>query len=775
MNSRPSKIKSDKSVDNSGCVPPPSVLFPSHSHPASHSTKQELEPPTKGLRSNTSSNSLSLSGHKVTHGDFVDGRKAGSFGNLIPTSRTPEMLYKKTFGGKIKQLFSNSGGGDKSSANSSKTNSLTRTNSTQPPPAKKGDQKRRKKVDGGSGAGAGGGDKGGNEIVGDLWSGNDKEGEDDDGISEGEDSDEQSDASVGESEEDSEWLESHSDYGRSGSLQRSSTAAGRGDRRRIMQAGGKAVAKSKKLPKQIKKAFLSPLSAANRNLRPSLSSSSLGYNDQNQPQQTTPVITSSHTPQITIGSGDELSSERGKRRPNATNAKSGAANGEGGGTSIAGRRTSLALSDTPLITSSVGVYESGLASSARGDTSSSSHRALNVTKSAGGSVVSEKDKQVSAIEKLFLKTLKEVNQVQKKKEDLELKVTVYRRDPGSASVILTKYEDKVKELTLVLEGYADKLVSLDPDNLLVQKHMPKLRKRANSLSHPALVDPASGGHRVDSRSPMYPGALFGTTGNDRSRHGLHQDDTRSTGSHDQHGNLDHVNKQMNASREDMEHPTEGNYASDYDIKLLQEEMQNNATQLRQKWLQDLESFKSDYVRRVQDLQEMFSQRSGDVEANINTVLSQKFSELDYDLRERNEMVEQQIAALSEDIRTIDQRSAHGIIEIEQAYNDRLTAVEARLVDIEKSHYSGGGSRGGNFIEDLKDADVVTLANRILQSLLVFLISFVFVFGNILKILSDSISTPQRAAMFLTSLTLLIVAYVMRESTIQWLSSLLTRT
>ena len=48
---------------------------------------------------------------------------------------------------------------------------------------------------------------------------------------------------------------------------------------------------------------------------------------------------------------------------------------------------------------------------------------------------------------------------------------------------------------------------------------------------------------------------------------------------------DHVNKQMNASREDMEHPTEGNYASDYDIKLLQEEMQNNATQLRQKWLQ----------------------------------------------------------------------------------------------------------------------------------------------------------------------------------------------
>ena len=68
------------------------------------------------------------------------------------------------------------------------------------------------------------------------------------------------------------------------------------------------------------------------------------------------------------------------------------------------------------ITSSVGVYESGLASSARGDTSSSSHRALNVTKSAGGSVVSEKDKQVSAIEKLFLKTLKEVNQVQKKKE-----------------------------------------------------------------------------------------------------------------------------------------------------------------------------------------------------------------------------------------------------------------------------------------------------------------------------------------------------------------------
>ena len=51
---------------------------------------------------------------------------------------------------------------------------------------------------------------------------------------------------------------------------------------------------------------------------------------------------------------------------------------------------------------------------------------------------------------------------------------MYRRDPGSASVILTKYEDKVKELTLVLEGYADKLVSLDPDNLLVQKHMPKL-------------------------------------------------------------------------------------------------------------------------------------------------------------------------------------------------------------------------------------------------------------------------------------------------------------
>ena len=47
-------------------------------------------------------------------------------------------------------------------------------------------------MDGGSGAGAGGGDKGGNEIVGDLWSGNDKEGEDDDGISEGEDSDEQS-------------------------------------------------------------------------------------------------------------------------------------------------------------------------------------------------------------------------------------------------------------------------------------------------------------------------------------------------------------------------------------------------------------------------------------------------------------------------------------------------------------------------------------------------------------------------------------------------------
>ena len=48
------------------------------------------------------------------------------------------------------------------------------------------------------------------------------------------------------------------------------------------------------------------------------------------------------------------------------------------------------------------------------------------------------------------------------------------------------------------------------------------------------------------------------------------------------------------------------------------------------------------------------------------------------------MVEQQIAALSEDIRTIDQRSAHGIIEIEQAYNDRLTAVEARVSSVHSS-------------------------------------------------------------------------------------------
>ena len=48
------------------------------------------------------------------------------------------------------------------------------------------------------------------------------------------------------------------------------------------------------------------------------------------------------------------------------------------------------------------------------------------------------------------------------------------------------------------------------------------------------------------------------------------------------------------------------------------------------------------------------------------------------------MVEQQIGALSEDVRTIDQRTIHRTTDIETTINDRLGSLEARLAEIENS-------------------------------------------------------------------------------------------
>ncbi|XP_075259185.1 uncharacterized protein LOC142351019 isoform X3 [Convolutriloba macropyga] len=705
----------------------------------------------------------------------------GGVGPLVsrgPPGLTRHLSLRRTLSApsrKIKQLFSHSGGGvagggsgsgDKSSANSSKTNSLTR--GTIPPfsasTGRKEKKKRKQQQQ----------DKSSDVRERDSWSvsddgfDNDNGDEEDDDLDDDEDDLENDESGQSDDESDSnDWLESHSDNGaiagssnkRSASLQYSNSARGPDGQKRIKRVGGKAVAKSKQMHKQLKKAFL--------NLGKSPSNNSLATANNNNPsdhQHTTPIITSSLAyPHGVVhgGSGDDL-----LRRAD------GGLNSAPSGL----RRTSLALSDTPL-TSSTNQDASALtgrsgtgggASSDRNSSASASsfHKALNL--SLSNAVISEKDRQKQQVEKLFRKTLKEANDVQKRKEELESKMTEYRRrDPGEAAAIITRYEERLRELRLVLEGYADKLQSADPDNELVLKHLAKLRKRSNSLSNPtmmegSLVAGGSGSNFDKGHHPM--------SSHDR-HHRSNQDDTRSTGSHDQHRHLD-LNKQLSASREeDMEHPTEGNYASDYDIKLLQEEIQSHAQQLTERWQQELETFKSEYVKRMQELNETITHKCGEVETHINTLLTQKLTELDYDLRDRNEMVEQQLATLSEDIHSIDQRTNHQVNDVETMYNDRITALEARLVDVEKSHFSGSGK--SNFIEDLKDADVMTLANRILQSLLVLVISFVFVFANILKIVSNTISTPQRAIIFMCSLVFLIIAYITRESTTRWVRSLFT--
>jgi len=733
------------------------------------------------MRNDTSSNSLSLTTHsyaKYPNLPFEDlkdssaGRRAGSFNNLV--FRTPENLHRKTIGGKIKQLFSHSGGtgsggsGDKSSANSSKTNSLTR--GTLPVSSSAGKKEKRRKH---------------NRKRDNLRGG----GSDDETYSrdreyfeEGEDDDEdlengsnQSGQSEGDSDYDDDWFESHSDNGaggrRSASLQYSGSARGPPEgKRRIMKVGGKAVARSKQFPKQFKQALLSPLSAANRNLRPSPSNSSLTNNqqssDQSQQQQTTPIVTSTNYNSAGFrGSRDDLLS-RGEGASGGLNAP-------------LIRRPSLANSDTPLTTSTTGGGTSDPSNPflSRGSTgggatacstSSSFHKPLNLslsnTSSAASGQLSEKDRQKQQVEKFFKKTQKEYNEVQKKKDELETEIGKFRRrDPGEAGAIMTRYEERIKELKLVLDGYADKLESLDAENELVRRH--KLRKRSNSLTNPTAIESlAAGGQNNFDFS----------RGSDRNRNSA-QDDNRSTGSHDQHRNTGQ-SKQLTASREeDMEHPTEVNYnyATEQDIKQLERDIQDTATRLKEKWRGELEDFKSDYTKKIQDVNESIAIKCVEVETHIDALLTQKLTELDYDLRDRNEMVEQQLATQAEDIHSIDQRTSHQIADVETMYNDRISAMEARLVDIEKSHFSGSGK--SNFIEDLKDADVMTLANRILQSLLVLFISFVFVVANILKIGSNTISTPQRAILFISSLTFVIVAYIWRDSSIEYIRSHIFKT
>ena len=51
--------------------------------------------------------------------------------------------------------------------------------------------------------------------------------------------------------------------------------------------------------------------------------------------------------------------------------------------------------------------------------------------------------------------------------ELESKMTEYKRDSGAA-VILNKYEDKLREMKMVLQGYADKLECHDSKHPLLK-------------------------------------------------------------------------------------------------------------------------------------------------------------------------------------------------------------------------------------------------------------------------------------------------------------------